>query len=59
MRAQDAIAAIEGGLVLARATGDVGAFMRAVERLPETLVGSSRPPTPSKPSRSTTKPKER
>ncbi len=37
-RAQDAIAAIEGGLVLTRVTGDNRAFLRAVERLPDTLL---------------------
>jgi hypothetical protein len=41
-RAQDAIAAIEGALVVARITGDTGAFRRAVDRLPETLLGPPR-----------------
>jgi TetR/AcrR family transcriptional repressor of lmrAB and yxaGH operons len=40
-RAQDAIASIEGGLVLARATNDTGAFLRAIERLPDVLLGPS------------------
>ena len=35
--AQDAIAAIEGGLVLARVTGDTATFLRAVHRLPAAL----------------------
>ncbi|MCU1361757.1 MAG: Transcriptional regulator, TetR family [Ilumatobacteraceae bacterium] len=39
VRAQDAIGAIEGGLVLARATNDTGAFVRAIERLPDVLLG--------------------
>lgn len=41
-RAQDAIAAIEGALVIARVTGDRGAFTRAVGGLPERLLGSTR-----------------
>lgn len=40
-RAQDAVAAIEGALVVARVTGDRGAFRRAVDRLPERLLGSA------------------
>jgi TetR/AcrR family transcriptional repressor of lmrAB and yxaGH operons len=40
-RAQDAIASIEGGLVLARATNDTSAFLRAIERLPDLLLGGS------------------
>jgi TetR/AcrR family transcriptional regulator, lmrAB and yxaGH operons repressor len=40
-RAQDAIAAIEGGLVLARVLGDNRAFLRAIERLPDTLLGDA------------------
>jgi hypothetical protein len=39
-RAQDAIAAIEGGLVLARATGDRRAFGRAIAGLAERLTGT-------------------
>jgi TetR/AcrR family transcriptional regulator, lmrAB and yxaGH operons repressor len=37
-RAQDAIAAIEGGLVLTRVTGDNAAFLRAIKRLPDILL---------------------
>jgi TetR/AcrR family transcriptional repressor of lmrAB and yxaGH operons len=37
-RAQDAIGAIEGALVLARATGDRRPFDRAIERLAATLL---------------------
>ena len=47
-RAQDAVAAIEGGLVLARLTGDVSAFTRAIERLPDVL---GTPQTRSNPTR--------
>jgi AcrR family transcriptional regulator len=36
-RAADAVASVEGGLVVARVTGDRGAFLRAVERLPTVL----------------------
>ena len=39
-RAQDAVAAIEGGLVLARVTGDNSAFLRAIDRLADTLLGA-------------------
>ena len=38
-RAQDAVAAIEGALVLARVTGDRHPFRRAVRGLPERLLG--------------------
>ena len=38
-RAEDAVAAIEGGLVLARVTGDRKAFHRAVQRLGPLLTG--------------------
>jgi len=38
-RAEDAIAAIEGGLVLARVTGDHKPFRRALQRLGPTLTG--------------------
>lgn len=38
-RAEDAVAAIEGGLVLARATGDHKPFRRALERVGPTLTG--------------------
>lgn len=38
-RAQDAIAAIEGALVLARVTNDRRPFARAIERLPAALLG--------------------
>jgi AcrR family transcriptional regulator len=41
-RAQDAVAAIEGGLVVARVTGDRGAFRRAIDDLSERLLGSAR-----------------
>ncbi|GGF17526.1 TetR/AcrR family transcriptional regulator [Williamsia phyllosphaerae] len=40
-RAQDAICAIEGALVLARVTGQTDAFHRALTRLPALLLGSS------------------
>ena len=36
-RAQDAVASIEGALVLARVTGDNRPFLRAVDRLSQTL----------------------
>lgn len=39
-RAQDAVAAIEGGLILTRVTGNNQAFLRAIERLPNTLLGT-------------------
>jgi AcrR family transcriptional regulator len=38
-RAQDAIAGIEGALVLARVTGDEAPFARAIDRLPDLLLG--------------------
>ena len=38
-RAQDAVAGIEGALVLARVTGDKAAFARAIDRLPDLLLG--------------------
>lgn len=38
-RAQDAIAGIEGALVLARVTGDKAPFARAIDRLPDLLLG--------------------
>ena len=37
-QAQDAVAAIEGGLVLARVTGDNRAFLRSIERLADVLL---------------------
>jgi AcrR family transcriptional regulator len=37
-RAQDAVSAIEGGLVVARVSGNRGPFLRAVESLPERLM---------------------
>ncbi|MEO5901863.1 MAG: helix-turn-helix domain-containing protein [Ilumatobacteraceae bacterium] len=40
IRAQDAIGAIEGALVLARATGDRRPVDRAIDRLAETLLGT-------------------
>jgi TetR/AcrR family transcriptional repressor of lmrAB and yxaGH operons len=40
-RAQDAIAAIEGALVLARVTNDKRSFARAIERLPSVLLGEA------------------
>ena len=45
--AQDAIAALEGGLVLARVTGDVQAFRRATDALgrwiaPDVVVANGR-----------------
>ena len=40
-RAQDAVAAIEGALVLARVTNDRRPFARAIERLPAVLLGDS------------------
>ena len=39
-RAQDAIAAVEGALVLARVTGDRRPFARAIQRLPDVLLGT-------------------
>lgn len=42
-RAQDAVAAIEGSLVVARVTGDKRAFSRAIERLGDVLI-----PAPSR-----------
>jgi hypothetical protein len=39
-RAQDAVAAIEGGLVLARVTGDNRAFLRSIARLPDALLAA-------------------
>ena len=39
-RAQDAIASIEGALVLARVTGDRRPFARAIDRLPAALLGN-------------------
>jgi TetR/AcrR family transcriptional regulator, lmrAB and yxaGH operons repressor len=39
-RAQDAIAAIEGALVLSRVTNDRRPFARAIERLPDVLLGA-------------------
>ena len=39
-RAEDAIAAIEGALVLARVTGNTAPFARAIDRLPHALLGS-------------------
>jgi AcrR family transcriptional regulator len=41
-RAQDAIAAIEGALVVARVTGDRSAFTRAVGGLADRLLGSAK-----------------
>jgi TetR/AcrR family transcriptional regulator, lmrAB and yxaGH operons repressor len=41
-RAQDAIAAIEGALVLARVTGDRRPFARAIERLADVLLGTTK-----------------
>ncbi|MGD9705141.1 MAG: TetR/AcrR family transcriptional regulator [Acidimicrobiia bacterium] len=38
-RAQDAVAAIEGALVVARVTGDKRPFSRAIERLGDVLIG--------------------
>jgi TetR/AcrR family transcriptional regulator, lmrAB and yxaGH operons repressor len=38
-RAHDALAMIEGGLVVARVTGESGSFLRALDRLPVTLLG--------------------
>lgn len=46
VRAQDAIAGIEGGLVLARVTGESEAFGRALGRLPELLLDSASTPDP-------------
>ena len=46
-RAEDAVAAIEGALVLARVTGNRAPFARALERLPSVLLGPSLPPTRS------------
>lgn len=40
-RAEDAVAAIEGALVLARVTGNRAPFARAIDRLPGLLLGST------------------
>jgi AcrR family transcriptional regulator len=45
VRAVDAVAAIEGALVVARSTGDTGAFRRAVHSLPDRLLAGA----PSRP----------
>jgi TetR/AcrR family transcriptional repressor of lmrAB and yxaGH operons len=37
-RAQDAVSALEGGLVIARVSGNRGPFMRAIESLPKRLM---------------------
>ena len=37
-RAQDAVSAIEGGLVIARVSGNGGPFIRAIESLPERFM---------------------
>lgn len=37
-RAQDAVSALEGGLVIARVSGNRAPFMRAIESLPERLM---------------------
>jgi AcrR family transcriptional regulator len=37
-RAQEAVSALEGGLVIARVSGNVAPFMRAIESLPERLM---------------------
>jgi TetR/AcrR family transcriptional regulator, lmrAB and yxaGH operons repressor len=42
VRAQDAIAAIEGALVLARVTGNTQPFTRAIQQLPAVLLGAGR-----------------
>jgi AcrR family transcriptional regulator len=39
IRAADAVAAIEGALVVARTTGDTGPFDRAIQSLPTRLIG--------------------
>lgn len=41
-RAEDAVAAIEGALVLARVTGNLQPFTRSLERLPSILLDPSR-----------------
>jgi AcrR family transcriptional regulator len=41
-RAEDAVASIEGALVLARVTGDRRPFRRALDHLPAQLLGSPR-----------------
>jgi TetR/AcrR family transcriptional regulator, lmrAB and yxaGH operons repressor len=49
-RAEDAVASIEGALVLARVTGNVASFARSLERLPSLLLGSRpAPPQPVPP----------
>lgn len=40
-RAQDAIAAIEGGLIVARVSGDHGPFLRAIDQLPGWLLSGN------------------
>jgi AcrR family transcriptional regulator len=42
LAAEDAVAALEGGLVLARITGDRGAFRRAIESLEERFTKAAR-----------------
>lgn len=37
-RAQDAVSALEGGLVIARVSGNTAPFLRAIESLPERLM---------------------
>ncbi len=41
VRAEDAIAAIEGALVLVRVTGETAPFERALTRLPQILLGTT------------------
>jgi hypothetical protein len=38
-RAEDAVATIEGALVVARVTGDPSAFRRSLDRLADRLLG--------------------
>ncbi|MEM7230456.1 MAG: TetR/AcrR family transcriptional regulator [Planctomycetota bacterium] len=40
-RAEDAVAAIEGGLVISRVSGRTQAFDRALKRLPEAIIGDA------------------
>lgn len=46
-RAEEALVQIQGGLVLARGTGDRRAFHRALDRLPSLLLGNDGTPNPN------------
>jgi AcrR family transcriptional regulator len=55
-RSEDAVAAIEGALVLARVTGNVQPFARSLERLPSFLLGPPSPALPGSPRQTRTRP---